>query len=139
MNGGECDISFTEKGIEIVGKCAEGLAEFLAETFKDSTKLGSEIFTCSCLDPETGNIERTVVRNIGDARSVQTGNINRVCPEESLQICYHTHPISGQAKFSSADGAVIADRFNKGYDDAHCVVGENEYDCIFRVTLNERE
>ncbi len=134
----DCSIHLTENGLEIKGKCAEELIEVFDDTFEKSTNLESEIFACGCLNQRTGRMERALIMNSGNSTSVDTNGIKRICPEGTLQITYHTHPVSKQAKFSSADKSVIVDRFNEGSDDAHCVVGENVYDCIFRTKIRKR-
>ena len=132
-----CKIQITERGLEIDGDCAQGLLEVLACTYDVSKKSKSEIFACTCLNPKSGRIEKAIVGNIGSSRSVSTEGVGRMCPKDTLQVSYHTHPVSGKAKFSAADGSVIVDRFNKGYDDGHCVVGKNEERCILQTRLKK--
>jgi hypothetical protein len=129
----KCKIEISEKGLEIDGECALGLPEVLASTYSVSKKSKAEIFACACLNPETAEVEKVVIGNIGTPTSVSTNGVERVCPKDTRQISYHTHPVSEEAKFSAADGSVIVDRFNKEYDDGHCVVGSDEYRCILHT------
>jgi hypothetical protein len=132
-----CDIKLTKRGLEINGDCAQGLLEVFARTFDVSKKQKSEIFACACFHPETKRVEKVIIGKIGRPTRVSTEGVGRICPKDTLQVSYHTHPVSGKAKFSTADGVVIVDRFNKGYDDGHCVVGENEERCLFQTRLRK--
>lgn len=132
-----CKTEITEKGLEIGGECAQGLLEVLLGTHGVSKKFKSEIFGCACLNPETGKIEKAVIGNIGTSKSVSPKRVGRICPKGTSQISYHTHPVSGKAKFSAADGSVIVDRFNQEYDDGHCVVGDEEPRCIFQTKVKK--
>lgn len=135
----ECEIETTEKGLEIRGKCAQGLLEVLLESFSESKNANSEIFGCACVNPRNGETEKAIIGNIGTSTTVSTKGIERVCSEDTFQLSYHTHPISGKAKFSPEDGIVIVDRFNKEYDDGHCIVGNNEHKCVFQTKLKRKE
>ena len=137
MSRDKCEININEKGLEIKGKCAAGLLELLSDEFIESVQSETEIFGCSCIDPNTGDVEQALIRNTGQSTSVSTEGIGRYCPENKLQVTYHTHPISKMAKFSGADGSVIVDRFNKGYDDGHCLAGEHIFNCIFKIPLKK--
>jgi len=136
-NNSGCKIEKTNRGLEISGDCAQGLVEVFTSMYNISKKRKSEIFACACVNREIGRVEKVIIGNIGSSTTVSTNGIGRVCPENSLQISCHTHPVSGKAKFSAADGKVIVDRFNKEYDDGHCVVGENNERCIFQTRLRE--
>ena len=129
----KCKIEISEKGLEISGECAPGLPEVLASTYSVSKKSKAEIFACACLNLDTAEVKKVVIGNMGTPTSVSTNGVERVCPKDTLQITYHTHPVSEEAKFSAADGSVIVDRFNKEYDDGHCVVGNDEYRCMLHT------
>ena len=129
----KCKIEMSEKRLEIGGECALGLSEVLASTYSVSKKSKAEIFACACLNPDTAEVKKVVIGNMGTPTSVSTNGVERVCPKDTLQITYHTHPVSEEAKFSAADGSVIVDRFNKEYDDGHCVVGNDEYRCMLHT------
>jgi len=137
--GNRCKIEITGKGLEISGNCAQGLLDVLVSVYNRSKEVNSEIFSCACVDPDTSEVEKAIISNIGSPTSVTTEGIERVCPEDTLQISYHTHPVSGEAKFSSEDGSVIVNRFNKGYDDEHCVVGEKKVRRVLQTRLRKKQ
>ena len=111
----------------------------LSEIYNESKQAEAEIFSCGCLNPDTMEIEQALIKNVGEPRRVSTNGIDRYCPENTIQIAFHTHPTSGQAKFSSEDGKVIVDRFNRDLDEAHCVIGENVINCIGKILLQNEE
>lgn len=71
---------------------------------------------------------------IGDSNSTSLPH-ERVCSTNQRQLPFHTHPSSGQAKFSQVDAETVRKRINRGVDDGHCVVGEDEVQCLFRVIM----
>ncbi len=139
MNNDECKVEITKRGLELKGKCTSGLIELLSEVYNESKQAEAEIFSCGCLDPDTMEIKQALIKNVGEPRSVSTNGIDRYCPENTIQIAFHTHPTSGQAKFSPKDGKVIVDRFNRDLDDVHCLIGENEFNCIGKILLHNEE
>lgn len=134
-----CKVEISKKGLEIRGRCAQGLLEVFHRSFNDSEKLNFEIFGCACVNPKTGETEKVIIRNSGSPTSVNTKGFGRVCSKDTFQLSYHTHPVSGKAKFSEKDGIVIVDRFNREYDDGHCVVGDSGHRCVFQTKLKRNE
>jgi hypothetical protein len=127
-----CVIEITSNGLEIKGKCAQGLLDTTSLIYAQSKKLGKEISAYACIGSE--GMEKVVLGTIGDSISTSLP-YGRVCSTNQRQLPFHTHPTSGQAKFSRVDAETISDRANRGVDDGHCVVGENEIQCLFRVIM----
>jgi len=127
-----CTIEITDHGLEIKGECAEGLLDTIGLIYEESKRLGREISACGCISSK--GLEKVVIGEVGNSTSTSLP-FRRVCPRNQVQVPIHTHPISGEAKFSRVDAQTITDRMNRGIDDGHCVAGEDETQCIFKVMI----
>jgi|SRR4030042_5871882 len=134
-NSASCVIEFTGNGMEIKGKCAQGLTETINIIFEESKRLGKEISAYNCISSK--GLEKVVIGEIGNSTSTSLP-FRRVCPHNQVQVPIHTHPSSGEAKFSTVDAQTMTERMNQGIDDDHCVAGEDETQCVFKVMIQKK-
>ncbi len=127
-----CRIEPTDIGWRIRGECANELADFFARIFEASEAVSREISGYVCIDPHTQRVSEVGVYDVGTATETQI-TPQRSCPCQESQISLHTHPLSGIAKFSHRDAAAVVTRLNEGTDDGHCVLGLDEFLCVFGV------
>jgi len=133
-----CKIEFKEYGLEITGPCAQGFFSLFEKIFEESKKIGKEISAYACVNPKTGAVEKIMIGKIGTPKSTSLP-YKRVCSSNHRQVSIHTHPISGESKFSKADAITITSRMNKGFDDGSCVVGEDATQCFIKVLVPKRK
>ena len=133
----KCTVEFKEHGLEITGPCAAGFAGLFESIYKSSKDLEAEISAYACLEPKTGSVERAVLGKIGTSTSTSLP-YERVCPTNQRQVSIHSHPTSGEAKFSKTDAMTITHRMNEEMDDASCVVGEEETQCLIKALIPNR-
>lgn len=131
-----CRIQVTDDGLEVKGECAQGLTKIVSLIYEESKRLGKEISAYGCISPR--GLEKVVIGQVGDSTSTSLP-LGRVCQLNQVQVPIHTHPTSGEAKFSRVDAQTIGDRMNRGVDDGHCVAGEDETQCIFKVMIPKKE
>jgi len=127
-----CRIQFTDHGLEIEGECAQGLIKTISVIYEESKRLGKEISACACVSSK--GLEKVVIGEVGDSTSTSLP-FRRICRPDQVQVPIHTHPTSGEPKFSKTDAETVTQRMNMGIDDGHCVAGENETQCLFKVMV----
>ena len=127
-----CRIEPTDKGWRIRGECANELEHSFARIFDASEAISREISGYVCIDPHTQRVSEVGVYDVGTATETQIPS-KRSCPCQESQISLHTHQLSGIAKFSRQDAEVVAKRINEGVEDGHCVLGLDEFLCVFGV------
>jgi len=138
MGKNKCRVEFTERGLEISGSCAQGFSELFEAIFEASKAVKREISTYACVDPETGTIKKVVLGKVGTPSSTSLP-YDRVCLDNERQVSLHTHPVSGEAKFSGRDAITITYRMNEGIDDGSCVVGEEATQCFLRTLIPKKK
>jgi len=134
MLDNKCKVEFTEHGLEVKGKCAEGLLNAFNVMYDASEEAGAEISGYACVNPKDGSVDKVILGEVGSLTRTSLP-FERVCPTDQRQISIHTHPTSGIAKFSDPDALTISDRMNRGVDDGSCVVGDNETQCFLRALI----
>jgi hypothetical protein len=125
-----CRVSFTERGMDVEGPCAEQFMDIFADLSSYSRSLGLEVSGYVCINPETARIERAGIYGIGTPTQSSLSK-TRTCPCQQPQVTFHTHPSSGLAKLSNQDAITLTNRMNMKVDEGHCIVGESEVVCLF--------
>jgi len=138
MPENNCKAEFREHGVEITGPCAKGFLSAFKDLYNMSKKVDAEISAYACVNPKDGSVSKVILGKIGTPNSTSLPRI-RVCPTEHRQVSIHTHPTSGEAKFSETDALTITSRMNKGVDDASCVVGEDDAQCLVRTLMQKKK
>nr|MDO8080824.1 hypothetical protein [Candidatus Freyarchaeota archaeon] len=133
----KCNIEFTDKGLEIKGPCAQDFFKLFEAISEASKEAGKEISAYACVNPKTGKIEKLVLGKVGTPTSTSFPH-GRVCLKKERQISLHTHPVSGEAKFSNTDAITITSRMNDGMDDGSCVIGVDAIQCLLRALIPKR-
>ena len=124
----KCDIRIEDDLVVVEGKCADEIARSTRCLQELSQLFGSEISFQLCISEDTGEVDELVIDTVGDTTSTILKN-GRMCPRDKIQISGHTHPISGQAKFSPQDMRTVGTRLNENTDNCGCVVGSIETRC----------
>ena len=138
MSENKCKVEFKEEGLEITGLCAKGFLNAFENLYDASKKAKAEISAYACVNPNDGMVKKIIIGKIGTSTSTSLP-YGRVCPINHRQVSLHTHPTSGISKFSETDALTITDRMNNGVDDASCVVGEDETQCLVRALIRKNK
>lgn len=136
MPPNKCKIEFKEHGLEISGGCAQGFLNAFDNIYRASSEVGREISAYACVNPKKGTVERVILGEVGSPTGTSLP-FERVCPIDHRQVSIHSHPVSGEAKFSQIDALTITDRMNREVDDGSCVVGEDATQCLFRTLISK--
>lgn len=126
----KCRVEFAKRRLEVKGPCAQGLQETFDFMFEASRGTNAEISAFICVNPDTHLIDSVVLEKVGTPTQTSLAH-ERVCPVGDVQISMHTHPVSGEPKFSVTDAIAITSRMNEGIDNASCVVGSEATQCLF--------